>query len=311
MIENKNKEQEDDRDIPPGKAGIESSARRNALLTEEHKTVDQKNIQPSTTNNQPPTKIMEVHHPHHVTHKKKWGEYLLEFLMLFLAVFLGFVAENMREHSIERSREKRYMYSLVEELKFDTANYQKVINEINLVNPALDSAYTNVKEAKRFNNIMLGKWQYIINRVNIQYQPGLPTIQQMQSSGNLRLIENHMVEKKILAYQALVKGNLERGNLNVYDASVRVYAFEDAYCDYTNFRKGEDADNHAKSESNGFSTYSMGLLEKDPIKLNEFANSFINFKANNTGYIRHVLNANKLATELIVLINKEYHLENE
>ena len=41
---------------------------------------------------------MEVHkHPHHVTHKKKWGEYILEFLMLFLAVFLGFLAENLRE----------------------------------------------------------------------------------------------------------------------------------------------------------------------------------------------------------------------
>jgi len=26
---------------------------------------------------------MEVHkHPHHVTHKKKWGEYLLEFSLL-------------------------------------------------------------------------------------------------------------------------------------------------------------------------------------------------------------------------------------
>ena len=27
------------------------------------------------------TENMEVHkHPHHITHKKKWGEYLLEFL---------------------------------------------------------------------------------------------------------------------------------------------------------------------------------------------------------------------------------------
>jgi len=33
---------------------------------------------------------MEVQkHPHHVTHKKKWGEYLLEFFMLFLAVLPG------------------------------------------------------------------------------------------------------------------------------------------------------------------------------------------------------------------------------
>src|SRR5688572_29283964 len=64
---------------------------------------------------------MEVHkHPHHVTHKKKWGEYLLEFFMLFLAVFLGFVAENIREHSVERKREKEYARSLYDELYGDS-----------------------------------------------------------------------------------------------------------------------------------------------------------------------------------------------
>jgi len=59
-------------------------------------------IEPQTTN-------MEVHkHPHHVTHKKKWGEYFLEFLMVFLAVFLGIIAENIREHAVEHEREKQY-----------------------------------------------------------------------------------------------------------------------------------------------------------------------------------------------------------
>lgn len=33
---------------------------------------------------------MEAHHPHQVSHKKKWAEYLLEFFMLFFAVFTGF-----------------------------------------------------------------------------------------------------------------------------------------------------------------------------------------------------------------------------
>ncbi len=41
---------------------------------------------------------MEVHHPHHPTHKKKWAEYIIEFVMLFAAVTLGFLAENLREH---------------------------------------------------------------------------------------------------------------------------------------------------------------------------------------------------------------------
>jgi hypothetical protein len=45
---------------------------------------------------------MEVHHHSH--HPKKWKEYITEFLMLFLAVSLGFMAENIREHQIEKHR---------------------------------------------------------------------------------------------------------------------------------------------------------------------------------------------------------------
>src|SRR4249920_3738307 len=61
------------------------------------------------------TENMEVHkHPHHVTHKKNFGEYLLEFIMLFLAVFLGFLAENLRERIVEHKIEKEYIQSLIE-----------------------------------------------------------------------------------------------------------------------------------------------------------------------------------------------------
>jgi hypothetical protein len=247
---------------------------------------------------------MEVHHPHHLTHKKKWNEYLLEFLMLFLAVFLGFIAENIREHYVERHREKAYMQSLLQELKFDTTNYQRVIDDIKILNPALDSSYTNVKEAARFNNIMQGKWQSIINQGSVEYRPSLPTIQQMQSSGNLRLIEKHDVGKKISEYLTFVRGNLERGNNYVAAATSKVYNFEDANCDYTNFRKTET---EQVNDSISFISYSMAIIEKDQVKLNEFANSFINFKANNIGYNKHVLEAKKLATELILLINKEYN----
>jgi hypothetical protein len=72
---------------------------------------------------------MEVHkHPHHITHKKKWGEYFLEFFMLFLAVFLGFIAENIREHYVEKQRAKEYMESFYEDLKTDTARIVSFID---------------------------------------------------------------------------------------------------------------------------------------------------------------------------------------
>ena len=57
---------------------------------------------------------MEVHHPHHPTHKKKWSEYLVEFFMLFTAVTLGFFAENVREHQIEKHREISYLKNVHE-----------------------------------------------------------------------------------------------------------------------------------------------------------------------------------------------------
>src|SRR5437667_9186742 len=69
---------------------------------------------------------MEVHHHAHLasgethTSRKKWTHYLWEFLMLFLAVFCGFLAENLREHSVEKHREKEYMKEIVENLKYDT-----------------------------------------------------------------------------------------------------------------------------------------------------------------------------------------------
>jgi len=52
---------------------------------------------------------MEVHHPHNPTHKKKWSEYIVEFVMLFAAVTLGFFAENAREHISEQNKKKELL----------------------------------------------------------------------------------------------------------------------------------------------------------------------------------------------------------
>jgi len=68
---------------------------------------------------------MEVHHPHHPTHKKKWSEYLLEFLMLFVAVTLGFFAENIRENISENHKKKELLAAVVHDLKTDKEEIQR------------------------------------------------------------------------------------------------------------------------------------------------------------------------------------------
>src|SRR6185369_11720280 len=75
---------------------------------------------------------MEVHHhsspatggthPEGSGHRKKWSHYLWEFLMLFLAVFCGFLAENLREHTLEKKREKQYIASLVQDVELDISS---------------------------------------------------------------------------------------------------------------------------------------------------------------------------------------------
>ena len=109
--------------------------------------------EPSTINEPPLTENMEVHkHPHHVTHKKKWGEYLLEFLMLFLAVFLGFVAENFREKISIKEKAHHYLRNLVADLKTDSVRLKEDLYYQPLWYGHLDSALNiSVKGLQNIN----------------------------------------------------------------------------------------------------------------------------------------------------------------
>ena len=67
---------------------------------------------------------MEVHHPHHPTHKKKWSEYIIEFVMLFTAVTLGFIAENIREHQAEEKKSKELLEVVARDFETDIKNLE-------------------------------------------------------------------------------------------------------------------------------------------------------------------------------------------
>ncbi len=70
---------------------------------------------------------MEVHHPHHPTHKKNWSEYIIEFAMLFAAVTLGFFAENVREHKVMIERKDQNLFSILQDLKQDSIYLESTI----------------------------------------------------------------------------------------------------------------------------------------------------------------------------------------
>src|ERR1700733_14355377 len=95
---------------------------------------------------------MEVHHHPDLHHtKKKWKEYLLEFLMIFLAVTLGFFAETIRENISEKHREKDYIIGLISNIKNDTSDLKGLIIRNDLELKGIDSLMNISKN--NFRNI--------------------------------------------------------------------------------------------------------------------------------------------------------------
>ena len=188
-------------------------------LEENHGPQNSHAPHPQTTNrpagrtgDKPETETMEVHkHPHDVTHKKKWGEYFLEFLMIFFAVTLGFFAENIRERVTESHREKEFARQLYSELKEDSAVAAQKILERRSKEKMMDYVASYLKDSSLENlsddfypafTISL----YLINRYAFEPKDGM--LSQLRNSGSLRYFKSVYLQKLL-------------GDLSVYINSIR------------------------------------------------------------------------------------------
>jgi hypothetical protein len=116
--------------------------------------------------------------------------------MLFLAVFCGFLAENIREHSVEHQRAKVYAATLYEELKKDTADINNTIQNIKFTTGKLDSfcLFSTEKIKRHITNGMLYYYASYTTSINF-YTSDNTTIEQLKSSGNLRIMGNAISQK--------------------------------------------------------------------------------------------------------------------
>jgi len=150
---------------------------------------------------------MEVHSHTH-TARKKWTHYFWEFLMLFLAVFCGFLAEYKLEHTIEHQREEQYMRSMVEDLKADILMLEKNVTLRKSRLMMIDSLVEllNSPHRDKYGNDIYFFARSTSPPVNIFPNDG--TIQQLKSSGNLRLIRNNHITNSIMAYDQKMRNVL-------------------------------------------------------------------------------------------------------
>ncbi|MEO5983951.1 MAG: hypothetical protein ABIP80_00510 [Ferruginibacter sp.] len=261
--------------------------------------------EPTFINDQSLTENMEIHkHPHHVTHKKKWGEYLLEFFMLFLAVFLGFVAENIREHLVEKNREKAYIQSMISDIKSDIKQLDSLKASRRLKNEMIDSILfiLDKPDPNLYGNQLYYFARWMPRPLRIISSDG--TMQQLKN-GNLRLIGNRRAVDALMEYDQLVRF----GNISVEDREeTLIQQF------YPSLKKVFDARVFEKMVNGMRISRPVGnpkLLHSDKESLNELY-SHIHFLKNVNSYcIQFIERRRKFAEHVLNVLKQEYNLNND
>ena len=144
---------------------------------------------------------MEVHHPHHPSHKKKWSEYIIEFVMLFAAVTLGFFVENYREHYIEKMREDQFILDIRKDIIFDSVQLSKLDRQNKLRRNYYDSLVVIYKKGKWVNEIpSLQKYNSVLSG-KITWEPRQETYKQLISTGSLRYFSDRKFVEELKEYE--------------------------------------------------------------------------------------------------------------
>ncbi|HEY4064178.1 MAG TPA: hypothetical protein VGM30_19865 [Puia sp.] len=146
------------------------------------------------------TENMEVHHHPDLHHKpKKWKEYFLEFLMIFLAVTMGFFAENIREGIANKEKEKKYMQSMLADLRKDTAEIAQITSLQKSLVRKMDSALSipteklhniDVQDTFYHHFVYFYGWNWFFTRYD-------NTLVQLKNAGGFSILKNQPVIEAI------------------------------------------------------------------------------------------------------------------
>jgi hypothetical protein len=248
---------------------------------------------------------MEVHQHTH-TPRKKWTHYLWEFLMLFLAVFCGFLAENQRERIVEHQREKKYMLSLMEDLKADTFFINNEIITKRQITIGLDSLIRNLYSKDIFSKQAEIYRQFRSNNPILTPLFNDQTIFQLRSSGNMRLIRNDSVIKLISKYwntkNTLIK-IAERVEQRIdFGSTYNIKIFNRKYTE----REYQDQSFEGAEMS---IDPNAKLMTSDIREIEEYANIMIKVSASMKIYIERLKEMRKDAVKLLDYAKQEYNLK--
>jgi hypothetical protein len=247
---------------------------------------------------------MEVH-AHSHTERKKWTHYFWEFLMLFLAVFCGFLAENIRENSVERHREKEYMVSLIKDLQDDITGLSDAAGA-KMKRIAMADSINYLFEKGDFRNSSADI--YLLGAIlgfRSYFNPNEGTIQQLKNAGGLRLIKKRNVIDSLQRYTSFMQEFLKLQQLEENQLEEYIKTMSSVF-DATVLNRmvpGNGKLDIIKPAVN------PRLMTYDRQKINDLNMKILLIKANRMSQLEYFTVLNKYATSLISQIKEAYHLK--
>ncbi len=231
--------------------------------------------------------------------KNSMTHYVFEFFMVFLAVFCGFLADNERENIDQRQTERKYMKSLLEDVRNDTVEIDQNIDYAEIVLNNIDSLilflYYNPPRNAVSDQFLKYDYKALL-MLNIIFTDR--TAWQLKSSGSMRLITKTEVSDAILDYwkhQEEVKINLER--YLIYRNRAREYSEKLFYmaAEYMN-------DNDLLKEK----LTEIPVISHDPDEWKEFQNIVSHCGVVASQYKESLIKLHESASRLIILLRKDY-----
>ena len=247
---------------------------------------------------------MEVH-THSHTPRIKWTHYFWEFLMLFLAVFCGFLAENIREHRIEKERAEQYIFSFCSDLKRDTTRFSIVIksNEgkiavLENIFTCYDSIMKNFKETSCL--VEIARKSAFNNAVG--FNDG--TMQQLKNAGGFRLLDKEDRDS-IIMYDNVIKMYKDFES-TIFQESQNIV--RSTFSTLLDFRANKFL--YPASAGKDSSKIDIPILFKDDKDLlNKYFNDLFRYRSVIGAQIKRLNDFKAQATRLLEYFNRKYQFD--
>ena len=220
--------------------------------------------------------------------------------MLFLAVFCGFLAENQREHYVEKLRAKQYVQSFYDDLHKNLAPISRTIEfnklKVDTLNN-LKSCYDSISKNWKATSCLI---QLIKNSSffwSVEFSEG--TIDQLKNAGGFRLLKKEDRDS-IISYDEAIR-NFENTELTMVQPSqdnVR-----------NNLKRLINFKANVLLNSFDNETETPLLFSDNKELLNEFFNDLLRYRRNIIVQSNQLILLKEKTNRLIEYFNAKYHFQ--